>query len=476
MSNQVKLDMAVSEVLHNAAKDGAPYLRVGDGIWQYRDNSWSPVGSRAHYDLERAALTACEGAGVAYTEKVKAFQHTMMLRTEYHSEDEFDREPAVVFDNGVFFPKSMEFHQPSPDIRVTRRVAVAFEEGATCPEWLAALDRAMSDKKPNEREAAKLFLQEWFGMALVGFNPHTPRALRKLLLLEGLPGTAKTQIAEVARRLFGEENSAKGDLKFITSRFGTYGLVGAKAWIADDAIGKDDKVNSSTLKKVITGEPMQADRKNLQAVSFRFQSPCLITTNNLPKIDDSSHALYGRVVMIRLNRQFTNADAKVDLKGRGSLVAHLEAEGELSGIVNWSLAGALRALDAGKFTDLDENYDSSMAWRKANDPLFSFICDHCSFDAGVYNYSSALTYMASIYAEMEYSKKMSPAYVRQLLPRELPSVVHGLTQEKVRYQGGDTQIWKGLRVTEDAKRWLEVAREKGITPQKSVWPVNQRTM
>lgn len=476
MSNQVKLDLAVDMTLTSFTSSGMPLAHVPSGaggvLWMYEDGAWGPVGGKQQREIDIALLETCEAAGVAFTEKERAVYRSLGLHAPTIREEQFDTEPMIAFRNGTFKLSDSTIGQNDPANRTTRRLPMDFDPTAVCPEWLAALDRALDDKDPELAADYKTFLQQWFGMALVGFNVSTPRALRKLLMLEGIPGTAKTSVAEVVRALFGEALTATGDLKHITSRFGTYDLTSAKAWIADDAIGKSDKVGTNALKKIITGEPMHADIKGKQAIQFRFQGPCLLTTNNLPKIDDNSHALYGRVVMLRFTRQFSAAEAQRDLKGK-PLVKFLEAEGEFPGIVNWAIAGAMTALADGQLHNVTDAYDSSVEWRKTNDPLFEFIHEHCSYDPGVFNYAPALVAMISTYSDHEHGKRTSPSEIRQTLSRELPTMYPGVKPVDGEYKGGKTVLWTGLRVSEDGIGWLRAANEKGYG---SKWPTNQSVL
>src|ERR1700730_13225183 len=86
------------------------------------------------------------------------------------------------------------------------------------------------------------------------------------------------------------------------------------------------------------------DRKFLTTVSAKLYARFMLFTNELPKLHDSSGALPGRMILLRLTRSWYG---KEDTALMDRLLA------ELPGILLWAIAGWQRLRDRGHFIQPD---------------------------------------------------------------------------------------------------------------------------
>jgi len=452
-------------------------LRICEGaIYVYEKGAWS-VASRSQLDnLDRKLRDASDENNFPYAEKYSQLWRHVKSSLPMIVPEELDKLGYLALPNGTLDPDTGTLYEHDPEHLTTRRVSVDYKPQARCPNWEKMLDRILEDKKEETRDEYKAFLQQWFGLALVGHRIHSSRSYRKLLCLYGPERTGKTTLADVLRELIGEADIASENVDELCSRFGLANVVRARAIVSDDAVGLKSKVEAKILKKIITGEPMTADRKMLQTVSFRFHGPVMITTNVLPEVKDASHALYGRCTLLSLDRQFTPDDAARDLEGCKSIIELLHKKKEFPGILNWALQGLARALEAQRLPEVADATDAANAWREDNDPIYAFLREHCEYDEKVINYQVPLSAAISVYAEVQMADRTyTPRRVRTLLGREAKNVLHGVAVTSKTFQKAQVRAMLGLKLSKEGEMYIQKAREKGLLGNEP-WPVNQQSL
>lgn len=452
-------------------------LRICDrAIYIYEDGAWGIAGPGQLDALDRILFDASADHSFPYAEKYAQLWRYVRSSLPVIDPNDLDAKGFVALPNGTLDPLSGTLYSHDPDHLTTRKAAVEYKPAAKCPRWEKMLERMLEDKNESTRKQYKDFLQQWFGLALVGYRNHSGRQYRKLLALYGPERTGKTTIADVLRKLIGESDIASEDVDELCQRFGLANVVRARAIVSDDAAGLKSKMQAKTIKKLITGEPMTADRKMRDTVSFRFQGPILITVNALPEVKDATHALYGRCVVLTLERQFSDADAVRDLEGHRNIIDMLAARKEFPGILNWALKGLARVLEAERLPDVTDAVDAANAWREENDPVYAFLREHCEFDASVLNYQVPVSAAISVYAEMQHADRTyTPRRVRTLLGREARNVVVGVQTAPTTFAKTQVRAMYGLRLNDAGAAYIQKAREKGILGNEQ-WPVNQKVL
>src|SRR5262249_16217788 len=143
-------------------------------------------------------------------------------------------------------------------------------------------------------------LQEWFGYSLTPDTRH-----QKILLLLGPPRSGKGVIARVLRGLVGPGNVAGPTLSSLAERFRLSPLLGKPVAIVSDARlgGRTDAATITERLLSISGEDaLTVDRKNLSPLTAKLTARFMLLTNELPKVADSSGALPGRMIVLRLTK------------------------------------------------------------------------------------------------------------------------------------------------------------------------------
>ena len=125
------------------------------------------------------------------------------------------------------------------------------------------------------------------------------------------------------------------------------------AIISDARLGgrTDSQVVVERLLSISGEDALTIDRKNLEPITVKLPTRLVIFSNELPRLGDSSGALAGRMILLRLTRSFYGQE---DTGLTDRLL------GELPGILNWAIAGWQRLRERGRFrqpTAADEMVD-----------------------------------------------------------------------------------------------------------------------
>ena len=180
----------------------------------------------------------------------------------------------------------------SPAHYARRRIGTLYVPAAECPQFLTFLNRLFSDRDPTEAAACISVLQCFFGGSLA--VALLSREERKALILLGPSRTGKTELARFIRLLVGEP-TATPSVAEISERFGLSSLYEASAWIRDDAINEGDNLDPQRFKTIVTGEPIDIERKHRETLrGVELAIPVVLTANALPHARDKSDALFNR--------------------------------------------------------------------------------------------------------------------------------------------------------------------------------------
>jgi P4 family phage/plasmid primase-like protien len=404
--------------------DGNVIIQTNNVLYIYEDGAWQ-ILEPGHYEkLDPILMDECFWSKIEFGKEYNAVWRT--LKTKVMTPDvRFDDVPLIAMPEGTLDPRPEEpevvAHDPSHYI--TRRIAIQYEPGAKCPEWEAMLLRMLEHPDRTPEDAVKLakFLQQWVGINIVGPKAKANRQLQKGLIIEGVSGTGKTTFARVVTELFGSARVVSPHISDLGAEFGKAVLINAQALISDDGIETKKSADPRVLKAIVTGEQMTVNRKHKDHISFRFNGAVLFTTNTLPNFHDESDAVYGRFVLVRMDRVFTPADQRKQLKGLDP-IKYLQKKGEFPGILNWALEGFAEAYDNQGFSLPAEVKEAADVFRMRNDPVFSF-AKECMAPGKHVVSARALTAMCQEYAAAAHNMtKLSPKTIHTGLQKVVREV------------------------------------------------------
>jgi putative DNA primase/helicase len=267
------------------------------------------------------------------------------------------------------------FTPPTPRFFSPNCLDFAFDLSAPPPSaWLAFL----AELWPDDQDSVAT-LQDWFGYLL---TPDTRQ--QKILMLVGPKRSGKGTVARVVRGLVGAENVACPTLSSLGTNFGLWPLLGKSVAMIQDArlSGRTDAAAVAERLLSISGEDaLTIDRKNLPPVTTKLYTRFMLLSNELPRLSDSSGALPGRMILLRLTRSWFG---KEDTALTDRLLT------ELPSILLWAIKGWQWLRERGHF--VQPNAGKGMVDELADlaSPVGAFVRERCTVKPGCQIERSAL--------------------------------------------------------------------------------------
>ena len=276
---------------------------------------------------------------------------------------DMDLPPAsefMSFANGLLHIPSGELYPHTPEFFNVFASGAEFDPDAKEPElWLKFLGETLVD--PD----AISTLQEWVGYTL---TPDTGQ--QKMLMCIGPRRSGKGTLARIHTALLGMDSVAGPTMSSLGENFGLESLITKSLAIISDArIGRADK--SAIVERLlsISGEDaITVPRKFLPAWSGRLPTRFAVMTNEIPSLSDGSGALAGRFLILEFQQSFY---------GREDPALTNKLMAEISGILNWAIAGYRRLMDRGHFVQPPNSQNLVDQMETLGSPVKLFIEDRC---------------------------------------------------------------------------------------------------
>ena len=364
--------------LATTEKDGVPRLRFWRGTWLYwRGGSYSELPpsevrgrlidclDRDFYKLSSAAVSNVLD-GLRAKARLSHFTEPPAWLDDAPAWNPVD---VVVCKNGMVHLPTLTAGKPdflrpaTPRLFTTAALDYEFTTDAPRPgAWLQFL----ADLWPDDPGSISA-MQEWTGYLLTADTRQ-----QKILLVIGPKRSGKGTIARVVRSLVGPANHCGPTLAGLGTHFGLWPLIGKSLGIVSDArLGgrTDSQIVVERLLSISGEDALTIDRKNLEPITVKLPTRLMIFSNELPRLGDSSGALAGRMILLRLTQSFYGREDH-DLTDR--LLA------ELPGILLWAIKGWLRLRERGRFVQPTAADEMLGELNDLASPVSAFLRDCCN--------------------------------------------------------------------------------------------------
>jgi putative DNA primase/helicase len=329
-----------------------PDLAYGLGQWRlYRDGVWHETDALA---VQRRVCRVLEDAKDEKVRPTTALMKsvTELTRVQVGVEDErWDSDPNIlVCENGALDLTSGNLLPHSRNHYATAAVPYAYDPDAVGEVWEAFLDSTVP-------EAAD-FLQEFAGYALTTDTSH-----ELAVWLHGPRGSGKSTFVAGLQAMLGHRAGVLGLADIERSRFTLAGLVGKTLVVAREQpsvfIGSTD-----VLDTIISGEPLQTERKYYDPVTILPRAKVCWAMNDLPRVANATSGIFRRVRILSFPPLAEN-ERNPNVKRR------IENEG--AGILNWALEGLRRLNNRGHFDIPQSVLDATAEFEASNDVPARFL-------------------------------------------------------------------------------------------------------
>jgi len=285
--------------------------------------------------------------------------------------DVLDRDPdLLVCGNGTLHLPTRELRPHSPDDYITQRVGFDYDPAAKPEVFLYALGCAVDDDTAS-------FLQEFAGYCL------TPDTRHEIAVwFTGPPGSGKSTIVEGFMAMAGDMTTQLGLSQIENSRFALGDLQGKRLAISTEQPSAYMQECTSVLNAIISGEPVNVERKFKDQTTIRPVAKILWAMNALPRVHSAGDGLFRRVKIVKFPA-IPKADQDPKIK------ESIKTEG--AGILNWALEGLDRLRERGGFAVSPGVEAQTESFRLTADVPAAFVDDACDLGDD-YEIQSSLLY------------------------------------------------------------------------------------
>lgn len=284
----------------------------------------------------------------------------------------------ICMTNGVLDPMTGALRDHSPAYYMRNMVDVEWDVAATSPTW----DKFMNDvfRDDEDKDQKIKFIQQWFGYCL------SPVAnMQKMLMLIGDGENGKSVLLKILSQVVGTDNTSNTQVERFGKKEVRAELEGKMLNISPELSDRAWQ-HDSYLKAIVTGDNIEARRLYKDSYSFVPKVRLVVSTNNLPKVYDRSHGFFRRIIILKFNRRFTDADRNRQIEN--DLLA------ELPGIFAWAVRGLQDLLQKGEF-DIPVSSNAAIEdYKVESDDVKMFLAERMVIDPSVTGLLPPIVYAA----------------------------------------------------------------------------------
>lgn len=369
-------------MLEHLTETGEAILFTKKAAYHYHDGLWlmEVDGLKAWLDVKLQAVA--EGLGLESTNRLLSEARGWVTRRPALWRDTvaFDAHGMIPTRSGLLDPRTLALTPARPEHFATWRIEADFDPSATCPIWEQMIGDTFADRGPDQKADVIGVLQEAWGSGLLDVKP---RGMSRALVFVGASNSGKSGLIDVLSGLFGEDHNSTS----LDQLEGTHGLMGFMRrvpWVLHEAFNQAKWHTSSTVKAIITGDPVPINIKNGPILTQRIRAPIFWGTNSPPQFKETTLAVVNRLLIIHCKRVFSDRV----VVGAGLLAqekgfdrpSSLVLATERSGLLNWALAGMQRALARGAIIQTLETLGAGDEMHRDSNLAAGFIADCVEFD------------------------------------------------------------------------------------------------
>ncbi len=333
------------EAKHNLLFD------VAGKFYEYQKGVWSEVSDWIVNKYCGEALASKASAG-------RMKKVTEYLKIMHSGEIAFNKKAVISFLNGTLYLDELDpakrFQAHNPADMTTTQLPYNYNPKATAPKW----EKFIRDV--CNRDVGKMRLLQ----QLAGYIMFPDNRLQKMFYLIGDGRNGKSVFMNVLEQLYGPENTSSVQPSKLSEAFDPIAL--QNSWVNFCYETKNAfSGNEDVLKAVVSGDPIMAAHKGVDAVKFRTRSKMIVAMNRFSGTTDVSYGLLRRLVFVHFDQTF------IGDKDNKNLYSELITE--LPGIFNWAYEGYLALRESGEFTDALDSFETYSKFMEQMNPTVSFV-------------------------------------------------------------------------------------------------------
>jgi putative DNA primase/helicase len=360
------------------------------GIWRYWDGRrWCDDRERIAYRMAIDSMQARKQLAADIIDpKTAEAEFTYAVRSQNHQKvlsllesaagmaefgtvpDDYDRD-SLLFNTltGTIDLRTGEQRPHDPKDMISKIAPVHFDPNALCERWQQFLREVFADD---------MDLIDFLWRA-VGYSMTASWDEQVLFLLHGTGNNGKTVLLQTLLALLGGDYACASEFAVFTLerqrqtaiRNDIARLHGRRLITMSEAAG-GVRFNESVLKQLTGGDTVPARFLHKEFFEFTMVGRFWIACNHLPRVADTSVSFWRRIRLLCFPVDFTDREDH-------ALETTLRAE--LSGILNWAIAGAHQYLKDGRLYAPPAVVSAVDQYRHDEDAIGAFLAEKTAEDS-----------------------------------------------------------------------------------------------
>jgi putative DNA primase/helicase len=307
-----------------------------------------------------------------------------LKRTHLRVPEFYQVNGSVNFENGVLNLDDLSLNPHSPEYGFKYVLPFEYNSTASCPRFEKFLDEVTLG-----REELANVLTEFMGYSLMGIDPAIGQ---KALILFGEGSNGKSVFIEILRSLAGRDNYSTLSMGYEINKLENRYQLSGKLFNVSEETPSGAMMESSVFKALVAGGEVQARKLYCDSYSMKNYAKIIMACNELPAINDLSHGMIRRMLIVPFAATFNRYNRDVNLVDK--------LKGELSGIFNLAMQGYQRFVANGEsFTDSDVVQQVTQTYVEDNDTILTWIADKCVISREVHTATAQLYDDYKMYCE-----------------------------------------------------------------------------
>lgn len=358
--------------------------------------------------------------------------------------DVFNPVNIVNFKNGFFNVDTGKLSPHNMGTISTIQLPYNYDPEAKCPLFMKVLNEALSG------DVEKIgIIQEFVGYCLI---PSTK--FMKALFFVGASQSGKSTVLDSIEATLGKENCSAIRMDMICdSRF--IGHLIDKYVNIDREVPHEMSNYEEALKKVISGEKITVNTKFLPSYDTNLTCKLMFAANDLPKINDTSDAIFERILLLDFNNVVAKDKRDADLKDKIS-------KNECPGIFNWAYIGLQRLLKNGKFTSSNDMISHIEELKLLNNSIYYFISETHEVTENNEHFV-VVDDLYENYKDFCHEVGAKGIFKKPTFGKEMRKVfVNKIKDGRKTIKGKQTRIYTGIRKKDDISQYSPAELAQGI--------------
>jgi len=399
-------------------------------VWIYQEGIYVPQGKTYIKEFTRDILGDFFSKHVCNEIINKIETDTYIESEKFFNNIEIENVPV---ENGIINVLTKELQPFSPERIFFNKLPLKYDTEAKCPIIQQFFNDVVA--KPEDVQV----LQELFGFIL-----YKDYKFEKAFMMTGSGRNGKGKMVELMKRFLGPDNVVNVTLKQLETDQYSIGyflnkMANLGADIGNLVLKETDKFKNLTGHDLVT-----ANRKYKTPIHFQNFAKMIFCANEIPDTIDKTFAFFNRWIIIDFPYTFLPksemTDDPMEKLQDTNIIDKLSCPNELSGLLNWSLAGLDRLMKNKYFSYSGKTEDIKIKWIRKSNSFSAFMMDCVENDYDCSITKNELRRVYTIYCKKHHLKPVSDTMLKSVLTKE-----YGSSDDRPTIDTQRIRVWSSIK-------------------------------